>query len=106
MALDIYRIILYSVDLAKKLEKGRKMSEKIKRFRIFIDFDSKEDMQAWAQGTEKRPYEIKEADALDAMYSGPYRISKFVVTKFLDEDAPLETDLHPIAQGLRFSRLG
>jgi antibiotic biosynthesis monooxygenase (ABM) superfamily enzyme len=79
---------------------------KKKRFRIFIDFDSEEDMKAWAQGTEKRPYEIKRADALDAMYSGNYRISKFVITKFLDENAPLETDLHPIAQGIRFSRLG
>ena len=105
MALDIYRIILYSVDLAKKLEKGRKMSKKIKRFRIFIDFDSKEDMQAWAQGTEKRPYELKEANYVDTA-SGNYRISKFVVCRFLDEDEPLETDLHPVAQGLRFSRLG
>ena len=82
------------------------MSKKKKRFRIFIDFDSEEDMQAWAQGTEKRPYEIRSADALDAMYSGPYRISKFVITKFLDENAPLEEDLHPIAQGIRLSRLG
>ena len=82
------------------------MSKKKKRFRLYIDFDSEEYMQAWAQGTEKRPYELKRADALDAMYSGNYRISKFVVTKFLDEDAPLETDLHPIAQGIRFSRLG
>ena len=80
------------------------MSEKIKRFRIFIDFDSKEDMQAWAQGTEKRPYEIKEADYLDTT-SGHYRFKRFVVCRFLDEDAPLEKDLHPIAQGLRFSRL-
>jgi len=80
------------------------MSEKIKRFRIFIDFDSKEDMQAWAQGTEKRPYEIKEADYLDTT-SGHYRFKRFIVCRFLDEDAPLEKDLHPIAQGLRFSRL-
>ena len=82
------------------------MSKKKKRFRIFIDFDSEEDMQAWAQGTEKRPYEIRRADALDAMYSGPYRISKFVITNFLDENAPLEEELHPIAQGIRLSRLG
>ena len=81
------------------------MSKKIKRFRIFIDFDSKEDMQAWAQGTEKRPYELKEANYVDTA-SGSYRISKFVVCRFLDEDEPLETDLHPVAQGLRFSRLG
>ena len=69
------------------------MSKKKKRFRIFIDFDSEEDMQAWAQGTEKRPYEIRRADALDAIYSGPYRISKFVVTKFLDENAPSKVGL-------------
>ena len=81
------------------------MSKKKKRFRIFIDFDSKEDMQAWAQGIEKRPYELTEANYVD-IASGSYRISKFVVCKFLDEDAPLETDLHPIAQGIRFSRLG
>ena len=81
------------------------MSKKKKRFSIFIDFDSKEDMQAWAQGTEKRPYELKEANYVDTA-SGSYRISKFVVCRFLDENAPLETDLHPIAQGIRFSRLG
>jgi len=61
-------------------------------------------MQAWAQGTEKRPYEIKEADYLDTT-SGHYRFKRFIVCRFLDEDAPLEKDLHPIAQGLRFSRL-
>ena len=82
------------------------MPKRKKIFRVYVDFDSEESMQAWAQGTEKRPYEIRRADALDAMYSGPYRISKFVITKFLDENAPLEEDLHPIAQGIRFSRLG
>ena len=81
------------------------MSKKTKRFRIFIDFDSKEDMQAWAQGTEKRPYELKEANYVDTA-SGSYRISKFVVFRFLDENAPIETDLHAIDQGIRFSRLG
>ena len=81
------------------------MSKKTKRFRIFIDFDSKEDMQAWAEGTEKRPYELTEAIHCD-LASGSYRISKFVVKKFLDEDAPEFKDLHPIAQGIRFSRLG
>tara|TARA_B100000508_G_scaffold41031_1_gene32089 strand:+ start:206 stop:457 length:252 start_codon:yes stop_codon:yes gene_type:complete len=81
------------------------MSKKIKRFRIFIDFDSKEDMEAWAQGTSKRPYELKRADALDAMYSGNYRISKFVITKFLDEDAPKFEDLHPVVQGIRLSKM-
>ena len=78
---------------------------KKKMFRLSIDFASKEDMEEWARGTEKRPYVIGQTDALDNI-SGAYTIKRHKVVKFLDENAPLEEDLHPIAQGIRLSRLG
>ena len=78
---------------------------KPKMFRLCVDFASKEDMEAWAVSTEKRPYVIGQLDAFDNI-SGVYTIKRHKVVKFLDEDAPLETDLHPIAQGIRLSRLG
>jgi hypothetical protein len=78
---------------------------KPKMFRLSVDFASKKDMEEWAASTEKRPYVIGQLDAFDNI-SGAYTIKRHKVVKFLDEDAPLETDLHPIAQGIRFSRLG
>ena len=78
---------------------------KKKMFRLSIDFASKEDMEEWARGTEKRPYVIGQTDALDNI-SGAYTIKRHKVVDFLDKDAPKLEDLHPIAQGIILSRLG
>jgi len=78
-----------------------------KRFRLVVDFDSIEDLMAWAEGTEKRPYSVKEQDALHKMNEKKIAFIKtYHVSAFLDQDAPEEKDLHPIAQGIRMSRLG
>ena len=78
-----------------------------KRFRLVIDFNSIEDLMAWAEGTEKRPYSVKEQDALHKMNERQIAFIKtYHVSAFLDKDAPEEKDLHPIAQGIRMSRLG
>ena len=78
-----------------------------KRYQIVLNFKTKEDLEEWAAGTEKRPYVIAERDALhEHCERGSFHTKKFNVKAFLDEDAPKETDLHPIAQGIRFSRLG
>ena len=78
---------------------------KKKMFRLSIDFASKEDMEEWARGTEKRPYVIGQTDALDNI-SGAYTIKRHKVVDFLDKDAPKLEDLHPNAQGIILSRLG
>jgi len=78
-----------------------------KRFRLVIDFNSIEDLMAWAKGIEKRPYSVKEQDALHKMNERKIaHIKTYHVSAFLDKDAPEEKDLHPIAQGIRMSRLG
>ena len=78
-----------------------------KRFRIVIDFDSAEDMKAWAEGTEKRPYVIQEQDALHKMNEKKIAFIKtYHVSAFLYQEAHEFKDLHPIAQGIRYSRLG
>jgi len=78
-----------------------------KRFRLVVDFDSIEDLMAWAEGTEKRPYSVKEQDALHKMNEKKIAFIKtYHVSAFLDQNAPEEKDLHPIAQGIRMSRLG
>jgi antibiotic biosynthesis monooxygenase (ABM) superfamily enzyme len=78
-----------------------------KRFRIVIDFDSVQDMDDWAEGTEKRPYAIQRQDELHRMNEKQRAFIKtYHVSAFLDQDAPEEKDLHPIAQGIRMSRLG
>jgi len=78
-----------------------------KRFRLVIDFNSIEDLMAWAEGTEKRPYSVKEQDALHKMNERQIAFIKtYHVSAFLDENAPEEKHLHPIAQGIRMSRLG
>ena len=59
---------------------------KPKMFRLSVDFASKEDMEAWAASTEKRPYVIGQLDAFDNI-SGAYTIKRHKVVKFLDEDA-------------------
>lgn len=78
---------------------------KPKRYRLYCEFASEEDMKEWAEGTTKRPYKIAKADALDTA-SGVATIKRYKIVQFLDEDWPEEKDLHPIAQGIRFSRLG
>ena len=78
-----------------------------KRFRLVIDFNSIEDLMAWAKGTEKRPYSVKEQDALHKMNEKQIAFIKtYHVSAFLDQNAPEEKDLHPIAQGIRMSTLG
>jgi antibiotic biosynthesis monooxygenase (ABM) superfamily enzyme len=78
-----------------------------KRFRLVIDFNSIEDLMAWAEGTEKRPYSVKELDALQKLHERQIAFIKtYHVSAFLNKDAPEEKDLHPIAQGIRMSRLG
>ncbi len=78
-----------------------------KRFRLVIDFNSVQDLMDWAEGTEKRPYSVKEQDALHKMLEKRRALIKtYHVSAFLDKDAPEEKDLHPIAQGIRMSRLG
>ena len=54
-----------------------------------------------------RPYVIAERDALhEHCEKGVFITKKFNVKAFLDENDPEERDLHPVAQGLRISRLG
>jgi antibiotic biosynthesis monooxygenase (ABM) superfamily enzyme len=78
-----------------------------KRFRLVIDFDSVQDLMDWAEGTEKRPYKVQLQDALHKMLETKRSFIKtYQVSAFLDQDAPEEKDLHPIAQGIRMSRLG
>ncbi len=78
-----------------------------KRFRLVIDFDSVQDLMDWAEGTEKRPYKVQLQDALHKMHERQIAFIKtYHVSAFLDQDAPEEKDLHPIAQGIRMSRLG
>ena len=78
-----------------------------KRFRLVIDFNSIEDLMAWAKGIEKRPYKVQLQDALHKMLEKQQAFIKtYQVSAFLDQDAPEEKDLHPIAQGIRMSRLG
>lgn len=74
---------------------------------MVLNFKTKEDLEEWAKGTTKRSYCIVERDALhEHCEKGVYLTKKFNVKSFLDEDWPEEKDLHPIAQGIRFSRLG
>ena len=78
-----------------------------KRFRLVIDFNSIEDLMAWAEGTEKRPYKVQRQDELHRLNEKQIAFIKtYHVSAFLDQDAPEEKDLHPIAQGIRMSRLG
>ena len=78
-----------------------------KRYQLVLNFKTKEDLEEWATGTTKRPYVIVERDALhEHCERGTYLTKKFNVKAFLDKDAPAEEDLHPIAQGIRLSRLG
>ena len=78
-----------------------------KRFRLVVDFDSIEDLMAWAEGTEKRPYVIQEQNQLNRLNEKRIAFIKtYQISSFLDQDAPEEKDLHPIAQGIRMSRLG
>ena len=44
---------------------------KPKRYRLYCEFSSKEDMKEWAAGTTKRPYKIAKADALDTASGAP-----------------------------------
>ena len=76
-----------------------------KRYQLVLNFKTREDLEEWAKGTTKRPYAIAERDALhEHCEKGIYMTKKFNVKSFLDEDRPLEKDLHPLAQGLRISR--
>ncbi len=78
-----------------------------KRFRLAIDFDSVQDLMDWAEGTEKRPYIIQEQNHLNRLNEKQIAFIKtYQISSFLDQDAPEEKDLHPIAQGIRMSRLG
>jgi len=82
------------------------MSRK-KRFRLVVDFDSVQDLMEWAEGTEKRPYAVQEQNQLNRLNEKQVAFIKtYQVSSFLDQDAPEEEDLHPIAQGIRMSRLG
>ena len=72
---------------------------------MVLNFKTIEDLEEWAKGTTKRPYAIAERDALhEHCEKGVFMTKKFNVKSFLDEDRPLEKDLHPLAQGLRISR--
>ena len=76
-----------------------------KRYQLVLNFKTREDLEEWAKGTTKRPYCIAERDALhEHCEKGVFMTKKFNVKSFLDEDRPLEKDLHPLAQGLRISR--
>jgi|TARA_R100001163_G_C5066132_1_gene204386 hypothetical protein len=76
-----------------------------KRYQLVLNFKTREDLEEWAKGTTKRPYAIAERDALhEHCEKGVFMTKKFNVKSFLDEDRPLEKDLHPLAQGLRISR--
>ena len=77
---------------------------KPKRYRLYCEFSSEEDMKEWAAGTTKRPYKIEKMNGLDTA-SGVATIKRYKIVEFLDKDWPEEKDLHPIAQGIRFSRL-
>ena len=76
-----------------------------KRYQLVLNFKTREDLEEWAKGTTKRPYAIAERDALhEHCEKGVFMTKKFNVKSLLDEDRPLEKDLHPLAQGLRISR--
>ena len=76
-----------------------------KRYQLVLNFKTREDLEEWAKGTTKRPYAIAERDALhEHCEKSVFMTKKFNVKSFLDEDRPLEKDLHPLAQGLRISR--
>jgi|TARA_R100001460_G_scaffold9057_4_gene22164 hypothetical protein len=77
---------------------------KPKRYRLYCEFSSEEDMKEWAAGTTKRPYKIAKADALDTA-SGVATIKRYKIVQFLDEDAPNLEDLHPVVQGIRLSKM-
>ena len=78
-----------------------------KRFRLAIDFNSVQDLMDWAEGTEKRPYKVQEQNHLNRLNEKQIALIKnYQISAFLDQDAPEEKDLHPIAQGIRMSRLG
>ena len=78
---------------------------RIKRYQLCLNFKSKEDLEEWAKGVTKRPYCVQERDALhDHLDRGVYMTKRFNVKSFLDQDQPLEKDLHPLAQGLRISK--
>ena len=78
-----------------------------KRYQLVLNFKTKEDLEEWAAGTTKRPYVIAERDALhEHCEKGVFLTKKFNVKAFLDENDPEERALHPVAQGLRISRLG
>jgi len=60
------------------------MTKKVKketRYRLFIDFRTKEDMEDWCACEAKRAYKIRERDTLDDYLSG-VRHKKFVVTGY------------------------
>ena len=78
---------------------------KTKRYELALYFKSKEDLEEWAKGVTKRPYCVRARDALhDHCDKGQFLTKRFTVKSFLDQDRPLEKDLHPLAQGLRISR--
>ena len=78
-----------------------------KRYRLVIDFDSIQDMEEWAKGTEKRPSIIQRQTPTNQLREKQQALIKtYQISAFLDQDAPEEKDLHPIAQGIRMSRLG
>lgn len=51
------------------------------RYRLFIDFGSKEDMEDWCACEAKRPYKIRERDILDDYLNG-VRYKKFVISGY------------------------
>jgi len=78
------------------------MAKKETRYRLYIDFASKEDMLYWCACREKRPYIVRERDVLDDYQNG-VRFKKFVIKAYADK---VKEVIHPIAQGLSYSRLG
>jgi len=73
-------------------------------YRLCIDFGSEEDMLEWCNSEYKRTYNIRPMDTLDNMSSMTgIRYKKFLIKEYADQ---VTEDVHPIAQGLAYSKLG
>jgi len=80
------------------------MSKNKVHYRLCIDFGSEEDMLEWCASEYKRKYNVRPMDTLDNMSSMTgVRRKRYVITEYADK---VKEDIHPVAQGLQYSRLG
>ena len=80
------------------------MAKKPKTYILQLHFNSEEDLIEWSKGTTKRPYNVKKEDGDYICNSQMFTKKRYVVKSFRDENAKKFEDLHPVAQGIRFSK--